>query len=443
MARVIHPRQQTKIDGVHDDLIYRRPNAPSTGREDVANSVIIGAFHWDDKKAPLRRAGRRRLTDTDVANRREGHARCVRFADIQHWHGREVPAWYEMLGIDAGHEGKKDFLCVLLKVFRMGSIALEVSYEEAMAVFRCSRRTWRNWTKQLEAAGYIRCCQTWAIDEEGRERFSRMLYRIGPEYERRVGLALFEHVGSDAFATMAKRNAASLRRSARQIRYDIVTRAWAQHHPEECRERGPDDKSVPSAEIIPIDRTPSSETTSADVRQSTSCKSTESDAVSHGTASAETGSLPAASHSRPLTGPVARGPQGGPPIQRPRSARPASATQTRPHRPKETPSPTKDNEINSSTSSSTQPSPPPEDTKASEQVVTLEAMQEAIAKLQTMQQQDRARATARAQSISRARPSTKITCPDCNGSGGAIEECPTCESSGEVDIPTNAPDEES
>lgn len=203
-----HPDPESRIDGVRSDIRWQRAQKKaeideSTGRskpqrarrEELSNHDLVNAV-----RGMKFRTGRA-WTPMDAATLRELHIRAMGYGEAKRARTYQIPRWLpeavgDAIGTMRRGWGLMVFLSILIHAYRQGAVGVVMSYEEWQAICGVgSRDTWRRWTAELEAAGFVRIIQTWDEDHglTGRpRRRDRLYYRIGAELEKVAGFGILE-----------------------------------------------------------------------------------------------------------------------------------------------------------------------------------------------------------------------------------------------------------
>lgn len=230
-----HPCQKSPQDGVRSDLAWRRPGAPRA-REQLTNRGVVDTLQWVSSRAGARRTGKQVWTELDERTTREAYARSLGMGDLYKSKLWTIPQWFELIElVGQRRHPQQKFLAMLLWAYRKGAVGVTLSYEEVMALLCCARQTWRNWQKQLEAAGLIRVVQTYHIAPDGKRGYGRLLYRIGPRLEEIGGPALLEDVTDEpkrsGLARMRLSAGVKLRKANTKRRRQAKSDAWSTCRP--------------------------------------------------------------------------------------------------------------------------------------------------------------------------------------------------------------------
>lgn len=210
--------------GVRGDLAWHRPGAtPVLPR--IGNPRLIDAIEWQTTRTG------RSFSARELDTLAELEARSWNWHELQERRSISIPSWMDAM-MPPRRRAWMPFLAVLVAIFREGAAGLLCGHHELAAWLGVSTSTWWRWKNEMVAWGLVSVVQTWKPSEDGISRprsHAKLHYRLGPAFEREVGLALYEGAGvmppSIPAAWIGKAGKDS-RRRARAARDDARTRNW-------------------------------------------------------------------------------------------------------------------------------------------------------------------------------------------------------------------------
>lgn len=187
---------------------------PGTGqqRPELSNDELVKAI-----RAHHHRRGMN-MTDTDQKTLDELHVRAWGWTDLAYRRAWSLPSWADLLLPRAVRStGYTRGLAVVLAAHRAGAAGVWISYAEAAAFCRCGPRTWQRWVREWERLGLVETIRTYRQRGDGGDgrEWGRLLYRLGPAWQRRAGPAVDEGIGGTGPGDrLAERCGIGLRKAA-------------------------------------------------------------------------------------------------------------------------------------------------------------------------------------------------------------------------------------